>query len=196
MLQASDSPKTGRDGFPLDSVLSGEPPLIYTEPEFVQLHEILPPGRNYLLYAFCAVPAEDFLGAPESFHACLRVDIRTAEEAEAFIDDLNTTSMTTFRMTNKYSAAKLKGVQSFYHGDFHCIHSLAVKMKQGKGAVEKELERDPSDGKTRRRCTQCPTMLRLYVQGRTANTAKVHKASHPCVVKIKVSGSLLNGSFR
>ena len=85
-----------------------------------QLQQVLPLGYSYLISEFEVLPNEKFCGAPESsFSTRLYVNVSNEADAQKWLNDLQTQTRTTYRVTR---GSRVKGSVLVYKTERHCQH--------------------------------------------------------------------------
>ena len=112
---------------------------------------------SYIVEEYCEQLHENFTGAPESFKATIRINLKDETEAKEWIKRMSNHSSCTYRITRSYKPS-LKSV--LYRTDMHCQHQrkqLTQKQLASKAAARKS--KYPLMGGLRQKKTECPSHL-------------------------------------
>ncbi|CAG8486936.1 19356_t:CDS:2 [Gigaspora rosea] len=126
------------------------------------IKNVLPLNYKYFIDSFEQIPPHKFLGAHEyPFEANFRISITNAEDSKVWLQKFMDLHKVTMRKTQGHT---IKVIHYILSKRFHCIHSHAVKSKQGSLQIETP---ETSTKSTQNRDTDCPAKLKLQIQKNT-----------------------------
>ncbi|CAG8673336.1 19484_t:CDS:2 [Gigaspora margarita] len=135
------------------------------------IKNVLPLNYKYFMDSFEQIPPYEFLGAHENpFKADFRISITNAEDSKVWLQKFMDLHKVMMRETQ---GRTIKGIRYILSKRFHCIHSHAVKSKQGNLQIETS---ETSTKSTRNRDTDCPAKLKIQI---LKNTDR-----YPCIISL------------